>query len=157
MDEKTKIEEKKEIKKIEAKPEVKPKETKILNAFVRGRDLPISTKHSIAICNAIRNKKLKDAEEILELAIKKKKPIAMKGEIPHRAGGKPGRYPVKAAGVFIKLLKELKANAAVKGLSDVFIVKAIANKASMPVRATRIGYGRKKFKRTHVELEAIEK
>jgi ribosomal protein uL22 len=124
-----------------------------------GRDLPISTKHSIAICNAIRGKNLKYAQNLLEDVIIKKKPIIMRGEIPHRAViGRSGRYPVKAAGCFIKMLKELRANADVKGFSgELFISKAISNLASRPSRSTRIAYGRKKFKRTHVELEAIPK
>lgn len=124
-----------------------------------GKDIPISTKHSIAICNAIRNKSLKYAQNLLENVMIKKKPIIMRGEIPHRAViGRSGRYPVKAAGCFIKLLKELRANANVKGFEgELFISKAIANKASRPSRSTRIAYGRKKFKRTHIELEAIPK
>ena len=124
-----------------------------------GKDLSISKKHSIAICNAIRYKELKRSERFLELVILKKKPVIMRGEIPHRAViGRPGRYPVKAAAHFIKLIKELRANAAVKGINDELIItKAVANKASRQNRPTRAAYGRKKFKRTHVELEAMIK
>lgn len=124
-----------------------------------GKDLSISKKHAIAICNAIRYKNLKDAQKFLEMVILKKKAVIMRGEIPHRAViGRPGRYPVKAAAHFIKLLKELKANASVKGINDeLMITKAIANKASRQHRSTRMAYGRKKFKRTHVELEAMAK
>jgi len=137
----------------------KEKPDKSIKIKTYGRDLSISKKHSIAICNAIRYKELKDAQKLLELVIRKKKAIIMRGEIPHRAViGRGGRYPVKAAEHFIKLLKELRANAAVKGINDELIItKAVANKASRQHRSTRMAYGRKKFKRTHVELEAMAK
>lgn len=120
-----------------------------------GKDLPISTKHAVAICAAIRNKKLREAQHYLEEVVAKKKLVPMKGEIPHHVG-KPGRYPVKAALCFSKLLKQLAANAATKGIDveNAIITKAAAHKASRPYRATRLAYGRKRFKRTNVELEA---
>jgi len=139
------------------KTNTKPNKETIIKVY--GKDLSISKKHSIAICNAIRYKELKKAQKFLELVTLKKKAVIMRGEIPHRAViGRPGRYPVKASEHFIKLLKELRANASVKGINDELIItRAVANKASRQNRPTRVAYGRKKFKRTHVELEAMAK
>lgn len=129
-------------------------------ASVNGKDLPISTKQAVALCSFIRKKNPKQAITLLEQVTKKKIAVPMKGEIPHRHGmSKPGRYPVKASQQFIKLLKSLIANATVKGLDaeSLMIEKAMANKASRSIRATRLAFGRKKFKRTHILLEATEK
>lgn len=131
-------------------------------AIAYGKDFPVSTKHAIAICSFIKWKSPQKARDLLEKTIMKKIAVPMKGEIPHRKNmpkGKPaGRYPVKASKYFIKLLKNLIANASVKGLNTELLIisTAIANKASKPVRATRLAHGRKKFKRTHILLEAIE-
>jgi len=128
-------------------------------AVARGKDLPISTKQSIAICRFIRGKMLNKAIEELEKVEKKKKAIAMKGEFPHRKGisksGGGGRYPIKAAKVFIKLLKSLSANAAVKGLDTGRIeIYAKADKAGRPRKP---GRKLRKFKRTHITLIGKEK
>ena len=92
--------EKKEEKKPVAKEEVKKKE----EAIAKGRDLNISTKHSIAICRFICGKEIDKAMGQIIEVILKKRAIPMKGEIPHRKGMESGRYPVKAAKVFVKLL-----------------------------------------------------
>ncbi len=142
--------------------EKKQEKKKVKIAKAVGKNLPISTKHSIAICIFIKGKNPQKALEILEKVIRAKVAVPMKGEIPHRKNmpkGKPsGRYPIKASKYFIKLLKNLIANATTKGLDadSLIISKAIANKASRPYRGTRIAYGGKHFKRTHVNLETIE-
>lgn len=51
------------------------------------------------------------------------------------------------------LLKSLNANSAVNGLEEPYISTAIANKAPQPYRR----FGSRRFKRTHVYLEAREK
>jgi len=135
------------------------KEKKVI---AKGSNFPISTKHAVAICRFIKGKKPIEAILLLEDVQKKKIAIPMKGEIPHRHNmpkGQPeGRYPIKAAKYFVKLLKNLNANASVKGIinEDLKIKTAKADKASRPTRGTRIAYGRKKAKRTHVTLEAVE-
>jgi ribosomal protein L22 len=168
MEEKTqdkKIEEKPAEVKKEAKSEVveKPKENKQeekpveanekkTEAVINGKDLHISTKHSIAVCNFIRNKNIEKAIEELELAEKMKKPIPMRGEIPHKKGIMSGRYPVNAIKAFIKLLKSLKANAIVNELElEKYKIFCKANIASRPYK--RFGQGRSK--RTHVQIKLI--
>jgi len=131
-------------------------------AFVKGKDLNISTKHSLAICRFIKGKNPTEAIFLLESIIKKRIALPMRGEIPHRhnmpKGMPQGRYPIKASKCFIKLLKNLNANASVNGLSadSLKIVLAKADRGSRYYRPTRIGYGRKRKKQTHVLIEAVE-
>jgi len=129
--------------------ENKPKKTE---AVVNGKSVPISTKHSIAICNMIRNKEIDKAILLLEQAEQKRIPVPMKGEIPHRKGIMSGRYPVNALSHFIKSLKVLKANALANELElEKYVIFCKANIASRPYRR----FGRGKFKRTHVEIKLI--
>ncbi|MCX8194193.1 MAG: 50S ribosomal protein L22 [Candidatus Pacearchaeota archaeon] len=154
------MEEKQKIK-IEEKEEANKKEVKTM--IVRGLDLPVSTKHAIAVCRFIKGKNPYEAIALLEKVIKKKIAVPMKGEIPHRKnmpkGKVAGRYPSKASKEFVKLIKNLIANASTKGINaeDIVISVAKADKASRPYRPTRIAYGRKRFKRSHVLLEATLK
>lgn len=154
--EKQKTEQKKEEKIAEApKEEVKEKKiekkTKRTEAIVNGISLPMSTKVSVAICKFIKGKSIEKATLELGQVVAMKRAIPMKGEIPHRKGMMSGRYPQKAAGEFIKLLKSLSANAIANEIENPVITKAIANNSSRP-------FGRKgaiRRKRTHVML-AVE-
>jgi len=133
------------------KPEHKgPRKTE---AKVNGKNLPISTKHAIAICNLIRNKDIDKAISIMEQAEKMKIAVPMTGEIPHRKGKMmSGRYPVKASKHFVLLLKSLRSNALMNELElEKYKIFCKANIAPRPYR--RFGKGR--FKRTHVELKLI--
>jgi len=143
-----------EVKKVKEKFEKEIKGLKKTEAVVNGRNLPVSTKHSIAICNYIRKKDLDKAIFILEEVDKMKKAIPMKGEIPHRRGKiMSGRYPIKAVGEFIKLLKSLRSNAIANGLElEKYVLFCKANIAARPYRR----FGRTKFKRTHVTLKLIK-
>ena len=137
-------------KPIQKKPIVKKTE-----AIVNVVNLPISTKHSIAVCRFIKNKKIENAISELEQVFSFKKAVPMKGEIPHRKGKgmMSGRYPKKATEHFIKLLKALSANANTNGLDNPVIVEAVANIASRPFGK----FGRVRKKRTHVKIRCIEK
>jgi large subunit ribosomal protein L22 len=158
VDEK-KVEEKKteETKKSEDSKKADKKSPKIQrnDASVYGRDLAIGKKHAVAICNFIRNKNIDVAIELLEDVVKYKRAVPMRGEIPHRKGRiMSGRYPIKAAQIYIKLLKSLKANAINGDLElEKFKIYAMPNKAARPYK--RFGQGR--FKRTHVLLKLIPK
>jgi len=138
-------------KKEKPKPESKgPRKTE---AVVNGKSLFISTKHAVAICNLIRGKNIDKALSMMENAEKMKIAVPMSGEIPHRKGKiMSGRYPIKAAKEFIKLLKSLKVNALMNELElEKYKIFCKANIASRPYR--RFGKGR--FKRTHVEIKLI--
>ncbi len=157
-----------EEKKNEKTEEVKPEEKKKLiertktkerpkkeEAVVRANDIPISTKHSAAICDFIRNKKLGTAIEELEEVLKFRKVIPMKGEIPHKHGKgiMAGRYPIKAAENFVKLLRSLASNALYNGIEEPVIVKAVANLGARPFGK----FGAVRKKRTHIEIVVKEK
>ncbi|MEM3405654.1 MAG: uL22 family ribosomal protein [Candidatus Pacearchaeota archaeon] len=161
-EEKEKIDENIEKKKIDSKNkenlenkeshnnDTKKEEKKIKEVIVRGRDLSISTKHSVALCKFIKGKEIKKALKDLELVLKFKKAVPMKGEIPHRKNMKSGRYPIKATKTFIKLLKNLNANAVYHNIEEPFIFFAKADKASRPYRR----FGTRRFKRTHILIKA---
>lgn len=141
----TKSEEKKTEKKAIVKKE---------KAIVNGKDLPISKKHSMAVCDFIRYRRIENVIPELEQVVILKRAIPMKGEIPHRKGNMmSGRYPVNTCKVFIKLLKTLNANSSVNGLEEPVISVAIANDAARPFKRG----GSMRFKRSNIYLEAIEK
>lgn len=127
-------------------------------AKAMGRDLPISPKVSIEICNFIRHKELDKAIKILERVERKIEAVPYK-RFPNAAGHKPGmaagRYPVKAAGYFLGLLRNAKANAANQGLTGTLKITHIAaQRANEPFRAR--AKERVTFKRAHVEVVVTE-
>ncbi len=132
-------------------------------AVAKAYNLPISTKKAVGICRVIKGKHPKEAIKLLQEVIKLKKAIPMKGEIPHRKKGKriikhaQGRFPVRAAKYFIKILNQALANANQLGLNEdnIYISMAKADKGSTVYRPGRF-YGRK-FKRTHLYFEIREK
>ncbi len=149
-DKKTEVVETKkdEKKKTETKSD-KPKKTE---AVVNGRNLSAGLKHATAICNMIRGKNIDVAITMLEEVARYKRAIPMRGEIPHRHGMMSGRYPIKATGIYIKLLKSLKSNAIQHELElEKFKIFAMPNVAPRPYR--KFGAGR--FKRSHVVLKLI--
>ncbi len=141
----------KDKKKKPVKQEIKPKE----KAVVNGNDLRISLKHCIAICKMIKGKSPEKAVEILEMVVKKKKPVPMPNrEVAHQKGKgvAGGAFPEKASLEIIALVKQLNANAIISGVENQVITLAKANKASRPYK--REG---RRAKRTHVHLEVKDK
>ncbi len=143
-----------EIKKAEVKKSSKQVVKKEF-AEINSHGVPISTLDAIYICNFIKNKTIEKAISDLELVIKKKKAVPMKGEIPHRKGKgmMSGRFPVNSSIAFITLLNGLKGNSNVNGIEEPIISEAIANFAPRP----RGRFGRTQKKRTHVRLVSINK
>lgn len=129
-------------------------------ARVVGRSLPLSMKFSAEICNFIRNKSVKEAKEMLQSVIERRRAVPFKvfnKDLSHKRGIGPGRYPKKAATEIIKLIESAEANAQFKGLntSDLHISHICAHLASRPWR-----YGRKRrrrAKRTNIEIVVEEK
>ena len=140
-------------KETEKKP-VQEKPTKT-EAVVKAYNLPISTKYSAAICKFIKNKRIEEVITDLEQVLKLRKAIPMKGEIPHRKGRgiMSGRFPKRATESFIKLLKNLSANASYRGLEEPVIVESVANIGSRPYGK----FGAVRKKRTHVKITARNK
>lgn len=133
--------------------------TKESNARALGRDLPISTKQSIEICNFVRGNKLNKAKEKLNDAISMKKAIPFKRftkDTGHKRNMAAGRYVVKACSNILKIIESAEANAKNKGLniSNLIVKSIIANKGN---RAFRYGRTRRiKNKRTHIEVVVEE-
>ncbi len=150
--EEKKVEGKKEETKKPVKKEEKPKKKKT-EVIVNVSNLPISTKKSRDLCRFIKYKRIGDAIADLEQVSRAKKPVPMKGEIPHRKGIMSGGFPKKASENFIVLLKSLSANANANELEDPVIVEAIANIGVRPYGR----FGRIRKKRTHVKIKAKEK
>jgi ribosomal protein L22 len=145
---KEKPKDEKKTKKKDERPIIKKEE-----AIANGSSVPISKKQGMYICTFIKNKPIDKAIQDLNSVILYKKAVPFKGEIPHRKGGQPGRYPIKAAGYFINLLKGLKGNVIVNGmdLDKTKIYIASASWASRPGRS-----GNRSAKRTNVILKAKE-
>lgn len=123
-------------------------ETKAAKAM--GYEMPISFKHAVEICRAIRGKKIAEARKILEDVIEMRKPIPFKKykrKVGHRSGLEKwyaGRYPQKAAKYVLKVLKNLEANAEYKGLEkeNLVIVHAQAKKGRVIRRYIPRAFGR---------------
>jgi len=153
-----KTESKEETPKKEEKPEEKKKEVakvKKDKAVINGRSVPISTKYAIEICRFIKYKSIDIAINNLEQVLAHKKAVPMKGEYGHKKGKRMagGRYPKKATEYFIKLLKNLSANAVANDLEEPIIVEAISNQASRPMGR----FGRWQRKRTHIKIVVRKK
>jgi large subunit ribosomal protein L22 len=136
------------------KKEKKQEEKKTRDSAVIRTTLPVSMKQSMSIINFIKGKSVGDALEMLEKVIKMKIAVPMKGEIPHRKGIGSGRYPIKAAEMFIKLLKGISSNASHLGVEGNLVIRG---KANIAPRSMRPGRFRHKFKRVHVELRLEKK
>ena len=90
-------------------------------AKARGKDLRVSYKNSIAVCDAVRGMELELAKEYLDNVIKKNTPVPFKKHkrhLNHRKGPGfgPGKYPVNAAQAVLDLINVAENNAEYKGL-----------------------------------------
>ena len=132
-------------------------------AKVVGKDLPISIKHVIEICNYIRGRSIDDARKELHKVVKLERAIPFKiykDNTGHRKSHMgAGRYPVKASSFILKMLDSLEANAQNKGLdiNSLYLTKIIPNKAHEPWHYGRLK--RRQARRSHVEIigEELEK
>ncbi|MBW2965390.1 50S ribosomal protein L22 [Candidatus Woesearchaeota archaeon] len=129
---------------------------KELMARAIGRDMAISTKQAIEICNYLRHRKVAQAKMLLEGVKVKKQAVPFRrftNGLGHKSGKlAAGRYPVNAATAILKLIESAEANAQTKGLNtgELEIIHICAHKAHCPVHYGR-NHGRE-FKRTHVEI-----
>ena len=127
-----------------------------------GVGLNMSFKHSVTVCDRIRNMELSKAINLLELVISKERAIPFKRfrtGVGHRKGdGKEtiAKYPKKAASEILKVLRNVEANADYKGL-DTEKLKLTHVEAHKGARRRRIKpKGRWKLWRTElVHIQAI--
>ncbi|MEM0372662.1 MAG: 50S ribosomal protein L22 [archaeon] len=121
------------------------------------KDLNVSWKHCNEVCYAIRGKSVNAAEKYLNEVLERRAFIPMrrynKG-VPHRRGGKPGRYLDKSVKIVLKLLQNVKANAEHKGLDGdkLKIIHSTSYKASTIPRIKPKG----RSKRHCIDLANLE-
>lgn len=130
------------------------------------RESGISHKHAREIARRISGMEVDRARDYLTRVSRLESAVPMrrfKGQVGHKSdpGVMAGRYPVKAAGRFLKLVDNLEANAEYKGmdLDRLRIVNATTHKGRLVKRFTPRAMGRatpRNNAMTHVELVARE-
>ncbi|ALU11559.1 50S ribosomal protein L22 [Ignicoccus islandicus DSM 13165] len=129
-------------------------------------DAPISPKEAAEVARELRGKMLNDAIKFLERVIRMEEAVPLRwynGKVAHKRGlaakaGVPsGRYPVKVAKYYLKLLKSVKNNAENKGLDEerLKIVHIASHKGRTLKRWMPRAFGRAtpEFeRRTHLEV-----
>lgn len=138
--------------------------TRHVRAAIREKE--ISHKHAREIAVSIKNLPLERARDYLNAVIQTKRAVPMrryKKQVGHKSdpGVMAGRYPIKAATEFVKLLDNLESNAEYKGMDieRLRIVNATVHKGMIVKRFTPRAFGRSSAKNntlTHVELVARE-
>lgn len=124
------------------------------------KDMPISFKQAIEICNFVRGDAVQKAKTKLQAAVDKKSPIPFKkftNGLGHKKGKMfSGRFVVKASGEILKLINTAEANALYKGLNSKGLkIKHISVKKAP--EAWHYGrMHRRKMKRCHVEVVVEE-
>jgi large subunit ribosomal protein L22 len=120
-----------------------------------GRNLDISPKQSIEICNYIRGRPLAQAKMLLRQSIDEIRPIPARrfmNGLGHKPGMSAGRYFTKACIAILKVLESAEANAKNKGFNNLDLrVSHIA----MQIGPKNQHYGRQKrsiFKNSHIEV-----
>jgi len=120
-----------------------------------GRDVEISKKQAIEVCNFIKGMNVDDAKKILQDVINKKKAVKFRrftGGAAHRKGIGAGKYPIKCCIEILRLLNQVAANASFKGLNPSnMIIKALCPQTG----AKRWHYGRqrrRRMKRANLEI-----
>ena len=105
-----------------------------ITARANGKELPISPRHSIEICRAIKGMPVKDAIEFLEDVMDRRRAVPFKrhtGGVPHRKGKglASGRFPKKAARAILRIVEQARNNAEFKEISgDLRIIHAAAHR-----------------------------
>ena len=131
------------------------------SAIARARNLPISRKQALEVCNFIKGRSVKQAERVLERVIALKQAVPIKRfhkDLGHKAPHiSSGSYPIKVSTEILKLVRSAAKNAEDKGLNEekLMISNIQANKGT-----TQWHYGRKgrrQMKQTHVEVLVREK
>jgi large subunit ribosomal protein L22 len=129
-------------------------------AKAMGRNLPISFKQTVEVCNFIRGKSVNDAKDILKKVSEKKMVVPFKRfnrDLGHKKKIGAGRFPVKTSNELMKLLEAVEANAQFKGLntSNLTIMHICAHKGSKGWHFGR--KRRRQMKRTNVEVIVEER
>jgi large subunit ribosomal protein L22 len=118
------------------------------------RDIAVSYKVAVMIGRRIKGMPAEKALRFLrDVQIQRQAVPYTKfnDSVGHKPGMAAGRYPQKAAKIFESLVNNAVANAEDRGLGkDVMVEFVVAQRASQAYHPGNVG--RRKFKRTHVEL-----
>src|SRR3989338_6221571 len=118
------------------------------------KNVAISMKQCVEISNCLRYHSTSYAKQFVEEVANLQRAVPFRRynkDMGHKPGMAAGRFPQKAAKVFLTLLKSVEANAQVQGLdpSNLKIVKLMANQAAVPFGGGRLQHG---TKRSHIEV-----
>ena len=142
--------------KVKEAKEKKQERVKKDYALVHGVDLHLSPKECFSVCNMIRGRTIETAMKMLEEVLVHKRVVKMNNrEVPHQHGKgvMAGRFPENAVEEFIRLVKNLKANAIYNELDlEKCIISCNADIASKPFKR-----GGARFKRAHIMIRLDKK
>jgi len=132
--------------------------SKIEGAKAMGRRIDMSPKHAAEICRHIKGMNAEKADIFLTRVQAKEEYVPLKRynkQTPHRKGGQPGRYPVKAARIIQKVLRNAMNNAEQNGMEKekLRVVHAASHRG--PTYSRRKPKGRWTYHQidtTHVEI-----
>lgn len=138
-------------------------------ARIMAKNLPVSLKYSVELLREMKGQRVDKMEKFLLRVVEMKDFLPLRKynrKIGHKKGEaksftKSGKYPIRLAKVFLKLLGNLKANADYKGLNaeNLLIVHGFASEGSRRYSGQpqgRISGKRRRKKACHVELIALE-
>jgi large subunit ribosomal protein L22 len=136
-------------------------------ALASGRDIDISPKAAREICREINGRYLEQAMEYLDDVLGKEKAVPYrrhKKKVGHKRGMRRwpvGKYPVKAAGAVLNVLRNVENNAEFKGLdiARLRIIHACAHRGRRTKRFYTRAFGRtspKVQESVHIEIGVEE-
>ncbi len=126
-----------------------------------GKEMHISPKKSVEVCNMLRGKDVEAALNILEDVIEKKRAVPYrrhKKQVAHNKGVGPGGYPVKVAKKIKHIIEEAQSNAEDKGLDgDEMRILSISAHRGQVIKGYRSrAFGRSSpFNRNTTNVEVI--
>ncbi len=126
-----------------------------------GRDMHISPKKSVELCNMLRGKNVGAALNMLDEVIEKKRAVPYKRHkksASHHKGAGPSGYPVKAAKKIKYLIEEAQSNAEDKGLDadEMHILSLCAHQGQVIKGYRSRAFGRSSpFNRKTTNIEII--
>jgi LSU ribosomal protein L22P len=128
------------------------------------RERHVSHKHSVAIARELKGRTLDDARSYLERVVEGEEPVPFKshnGGVGHRSGvdgWDAGRFPEKASGAFLDLLRNVSNNAEQQGFEPegMEIVHVAAHKVGEIEGRTPRAFGRSSPSSTpEVDVELV--
>ncbi|MFO8110378.1 MAG: 50S ribosomal protein L22 [Thermoplasmata archaeon] len=126
-----------------------------------GKEIHISPKKSVEVCNFLRGKDVDAALNILDEVIEKKRAVPYRRhnkQVSHNKGVGSGGYPVNVAKKIKYLIEEAQSNAEDKGLDaeDMCILSLCAHRGRVVKGYRSRAFGRSSpFNRSTTNIEVI--